>query len=403
MGRTILEGNPHKVIEGMAIAAYAIGATKAFLFVRKEYGLAVETMTKALQQAKEYGLLGSDILGSGFDLHIAIRVSPGAFVCGEETALISSLEGRRGMPRTKPPYPAEQGLFGCPTVVNNLETLAVVPTIVSGVLLKSGENNPSLSPATKVVALSGKTVNHGIAEIPLGISLREIIYGIGGGIRGEKALKAIHLSGPTGYSLGVENLDLHYDYDSLRAAGASIGSGGITLLDESDCMLDLAKYFMNYLVRESCGKCIPCREGTARMAEILEDITRRPRQESGHETLERFKGVMQLEDLASVIRDTSLCGLGRNAPNAILSSLRLFKEEYEEHIFERNCKAGVCTHLRTYTIDIGKCTGCALCARKCPEAAIIGTPNFPHFIVEEKCTGCGICFDTCKFVAINIL
>ena len=403
MGRTLLEGSPHKVIEGMAIAAYAIGATKAILFVRKEYSNAIDSFNAALKQARTYGLLGSDILGSGFDLTISIRISPGAFVCGEETALISSIEGRRGMPRNKPPYPAVQGLFGMPTVVNNLETLALVPTILSRDGLESEFNNSVHFPATKVIALAGKSVNQGIAEIPLGISLREIIYGIGGGIRDEKAFKSAHLSGPTGYSLGPESMDLAYDFDRYEEHGASIGSGGITVLDENDCMLDLAKYFMCFLVKESCGKCIPCREGTSRMAEILEDITRRPRHESGHETLERFKGVMQLEDLAAVIRDTSLCGLGRNASNAILSSLSLFREEYEEHIFERKCKAGVCTHLRTYAIDIDKCTGCALCARKCPEAAIIGTPNFPHFIVEEKCTGCGICFETCKFVAINII
>lgn len=403
MGRTILEGDPHKVIEGMAIAAYAIGASKAILFVRQEYKNAVESMNKALKQAIDYGLLGSDILDSGFDLTISIRISPGAFVCGEETALISSIEGRRGMPRNKPPYPAVQGLFGCPTVVNNLETLAVVPSLLAMYPMGQHEQLPQAVQGTKIISLAGKAVNQGIAEVPLGISLREIIYGIAGGIREDKSFKAIHLSGPTGYCLGPESLDIPFDFDSLRSAGASIGSGGITLLDESDCMLDLAKYFMHYLVNESCGKCIPCREGTARMAEILEDITRRPKHESGHETLERFKGVMQMEDLATVIKDTSLCGLGRNASNAVLSSLKLFREEYEEHIYERKCRAGVCTHLRTYTIDTNKCNGCTLCARKCPSAAIIGTTNFPHFIVEDKCTGCGICFDTCKFVAINIL
>jgi len=403
MGRTILEGDPHKVIEGMAIAAYAIGATKAILFVRQEYHNAIASMNKALKQAMEYGLLGSDILDSGFDLTITIRISPGAFVCGEETALISSIEGRRGMPRNKPPYPAEQGLFGCPTVVNNLETLAMVPSLLAMYPIGQQDTVPPAVLGTKIITLSGKAVNQGIAEVPMGISLREIVYGIAGGIREDKAFKAVHLGGPTGYCLGPESLDLAFDFDHLRLAGASIGSGGITLLDESDCMLDLAKYFMHFLVNESCGKCIPCREGTARMAEILEDITRRPRHESGHETLERFKGVMQLEDLAAVIKDTSLCGLGRNASNAVLSSLKLFREEYEDHIFERKCRAGVCTHLRTYRIDTDKCTGCTLCARKCPEAAIIGSTNFPHFIVEEKCTGCGICFETCKFVAINIL
>lgn len=402
IARALLEGNPHRIIEGIALAAYACGASRAYLVIRHEYKLAIERIRKALEQAREYGLLGQNIEGSGFDLTIQLRISPGAFVCGEETALISCLEGKRGMPRSKPPYPAVKGLFGKPTVVNNLETLALVPSILEKGpqwFLSSGSEE---SKGTKILALTGKTNNTGLIEVEMGTSLRDIIYSIGEGIQDNLPFKAIHLGGPSGHCLDASQLDLTIDYEDLKSASAGLGSGGMIVLDDTACMLDLSKFYLDYLQKESCGKCIPCREGTKRMADILENITRRPVNESRHETLERFKGVMQLESLGEVIRDTSLCGLGKNAPNPVLSSLKLFREEYEEHIFDRKCRAGVCNHLRIYIIDAQKCTGCAACARKCPSAAIIGTPTQPHFIIEEKCNGCGICYDTCKFVAISV-
>ncbi|MHC1707722.1 MAG: NADH-ubiquinone oxidoreductase-F iron-sulfur binding region domain-containing protein [Bacteroidales bacterium] len=402
IARALLEGDPHRIIEGVAIAAYAIGASKAFIFIRNEYQLATERLQKALDQARDFSLLGQDILGSGFDLNIQLRISPGAFVCGEETALIGCLEGRRGMPKFKPPYPAIEGLNNKPTVVNNLETLALLPSILDKGPLWFNSLGTEKSKGTKIIALSGKTNNTGLIEVEMGSSFRDIIFSIGEGIKDNKPFKAIHLGGPSGYCLDEQHLDLKIDFDDLRAASTGLGSGGMIVLDESACMLDLAKYYLDFLQKESCGKCIPCREGNKRMTEILENITRRPVNETRHETLERFKGVMQLESLGEVIRDTSLCGLGKNAPNPVLSSLRLFREEYEEHIFDRKCRAGVCNHLRVYIIDAEKCTGCAACARKCPAAAIIGTPTQPHFIIEDKCTGCGICYDNCKFVAISI-
>lgn len=402
VARTLLEGDPHRVLEGIAIACYASGASKAFLFIRHEYKLAISRINKALDQAREYGLLGQDIHGSGFGLSIQLRISPGAFVCGEETALISCIEGKRGMPRSKPPYPAISGLNGKPTVVNNLETLAIVPSILGKGPQWFNTLGTDESKGTKILALAGKTNNIGLVEVEMGTSLRDIVYGIGEGMKENRPYKAIHLGGPSGFCLSENQLDLSIDYESLKAASAGLGSGGIVVLDDQTCMLDLAKFYLDYLKKESCGKCIPCREGTKRMAEILDSITRRPIHESRHETLERFKGVMQLETLGEVIRETSLCGLGQNAPNPVLSSMRLFKDEYEEHIFDRKCRAGVCHHLRIYIIDTEKCTGCAACAKKCPSAAIIGTPTQPHFIIEEKCTGCGICYDTCKFVAISV-
>jgi NADH:ubiquinone oxidoreductase subunit F (NADH-binding)/Pyruvate/2-oxoacid:ferredoxin oxidoreductase delta subunit/(2Fe-2S) ferredoxin len=402
ISRGLLEGNPHKIIEGLAIAAYAIGASKAFIYIRHEYHLAAQRVKKALEQARECELLGPDVVGSGFGLTIQLKVSPGAFVCGEETALINCLEGKRGMPRSKPPYPAVEGLFGKPTVVNNVETLACIPSILEKGpqwFDSLGVNN---SKGTKILTLAGKTKNIGLVEVEMGTSFRDLIYSIGEGIRENKPFKALHIGGPSGHCLGTGHLDVTIDFESLQSVSASLGSGGVIVLDESACMIDLAKFYLDYLKKESCGKCIPCREGNKRMSEILENITRRPVKESGHETLERFKGIMQLESLAEVIRDTSLCGLGKNAPNPVLSSLKHFRDEYEEHIFDRKCRAGVCNHLRLYIIDTELCTGCAACARKCPAAAIIGAPTQAHFIIEEKCTGCGICYENCKFVAISV-
>lgn len=400
MNRAIIEADPHRVIEGTAIAAYAIGASNAYIYLRSDYRQPYDILVKALKDAKEYGFLGQNIFGSGFNLNIQIRQGAGAFVCGEETALIASLEGRRGMPLSKPPYPAEKGLFGHPTVVNNIETLANVPSIL--------ENGPSWfksigktdNVGTKIFSISGKTSFSGSIEVPLGITLSEIINDISGGMREGKTLKAVQYGGPSGVCIPPDQLDIRITYESLREIGTSLGLGGLIVVDDQTCMVNLSKYFMEFLQHESCGKCIPCREGTRRMLQILEEITRRPKEESTHETLRRFKGVVALEGLAEVIKDTSLCGLGSNAPNPVISSLKWFREEFEEHIFDRKCRAGVCRDLRTFVIDAEFCTGCNICQKKCPENAIIGTIKSPHFIIETKCNGCGICFDVCKFNAI---
>lgn len=402
MDRAIFEGDPHKLIEGVIIAAYAIRAKRAFIYLRASYKLAVLRLQHAIKSAVEAGYLGHDILGSGFNLNIHIREGAGAFVCGEETALIASIEGRRGTPSPKPPYPVTKGLFGKPTVVNNVETLANVPEII--------ERGPSwfasigtvTSKGTKVFAISGKVMNTGMVEVSMGTSLRDLIYTVAGGVKDHKKLKAIQIGGPSGSCLPEASLDEIVDYESLQKAGAIMGSGGIVVMDEDTCMVDISWFFADFLQRESCGKCIPCREGSRRMHEILQNITRRPVNEAGYETLERFKGVMQLENLAEVIRDTSLCGLGQTAPNPLLSALKYFREEFEEHIFDRHCRSGVCRDLKVYYIDVDKCSGCTVCARKCPVNAIIGAPRTPHFIIEEKCTGCGICFEVCKFVAVSV-
>lgn len=400
MERLLIESDPHKVVEGVAISAYAIGAQKAYLYIESEYSLAIERIKKAIDQAKDFGILGHDILNSGYNLDIIVKVGAGAYVCGEETALISSLEGKRGKPHSKPPYPAKKGLFGRPTVVNNVETIVNVPIIIE----KGAEWYKSLgtpkSSGTKVFSISGKTEYKGLVEIKMGTKLRDVIYRIAGGIVNGKKFKAVHIGGPSGGVLTEEHLDVSIDYESIMNTGASLGSAGMVVLDEDNCIIDTVKYFMNFLKKESCGICIPCREGTRRMHEILENITKRPKDENGFTTLQRFKGVMQLENLAEVIKDTSLCGLGRRAANPVLSSLKWFRDEYEEHIFERNCEAGVCQELRTFEINIDACTGCTLCAKKCPTGAVIGSPQKAHFIVQDKCIGCGICYDNCKFSAI---
>ncbi|MBE0661259.1 MAG: 4Fe-4S binding protein [Bacteroidales bacterium] len=402
MDRAILEGDPHLIIEGIAIAAYAIGATKAYIHIRKEYDLAMRRMTIALNEARDYGLLGNNILGSGVNLNIIIRSGAGAFVCGEETALISSLEGKRAMPHHKPPYPAQSGLFGKPTVVNNVETLANIPVIINKGPLWYAEIGTASSKGTKVFAISGKVANTGLIEVAMGTNLKKIVFEIAGGIANGKAFKALHLGGPSGNSLPESMLNMLVDFDEMEKQGVMMGSGGMVVLDEDTCMIDTARYFIGFMQKESCGKCIPCREGTRRMNEIMEIITRRPLKESGHETLGRFKGVMQLEGLAEVIKTTSLCGLGKTAPNPLLSTLKWFRDEYEEHIFDRKCRANVCHDLRTFYIDVDKCTGCTACESKCPVNAIYGSPRNPYFIIDEKCTGCGICYDVCKFSAIFV-
>ncbi len=403
MDRAVIEGDPHKLIEGMAIAAYGIGATKGYIYIRAEYPLAIERLKIALQQAREYNLLGKNIFNSGFDFDLIIKMGAGAFVCGEETALIHSIEGKRGMPRPRPPFPAVSGLFGKPTIINNVETLSNIPEIIA-----NGEDwfasiGTKTSKGTKVFALSGKINLTGLVEIPMGTTVREIVFDIAGGIPDNKKFKSVQIGGPSGGCITPENLDIEIDYESLVQVGAMMGSGGLVVMDEDTCMVDVAKFFMDFIQRESCGKCIPCREGTKRMLEILESITQKPSGLSERNALERFKGIIQLEKLGAVIKDTSLCGLGQTAPNPVLSTIKWFRDEYEMHIYERKCPAGVCTELRTFIIDVDKCTGCTICARKCPTNAIIGTRKAPHFIVEDKCIGCGNCEEVCKFDAVSIV
>jgi NADH:ubiquinone oxidoreductase subunit F (NADH-binding)/(2Fe-2S) ferredoxin len=402
MDRAVIEGDPHRLLEGMAIAAYAIGAAKAYVYIRAEYPLAVRRLKQSLSQAKAYGLLGANILDSGFSLDIAIKEGAGAFVCGEETALIGSIEGRRGMPRPRPPYPAVRGLYDRPTVINNVETLASVPAILANGadwFLSVGTKG---SKGTKVFALSGNVVRTGLVEVAMGTTIRQIVYDIGGGIPDGKALRGVQMGGPSGGCIPVQHIDVEVDYESLKGLGAMMGSGGMVVMDEDTCMVDVAKYFMDFIQRESCGKCIPCREGTRRMLEILQRITRGRRGETSTEALLRFQGVMHLPRLAAVISETSLCGLGQSAANPVLSTLRWFREEYEAHVYERRCPAKACKELLTYSIDAKACKGCTLCASKCPTGAIMGNRRSPHYIVSDKCVACGECVKACKFKAVAV-
>jgi NADH:ubiquinone oxidoreductase subunit F (NADH-binding)/Pyruvate/2-oxoacid:ferredoxin oxidoreductase delta subunit len=400
--RTMLESDPHRLVEGVAIASYAIGASNAIVFFRRGSEHARQRLQKAIDSARDYGLLGHNIFSSGYKLDITIRKEPGAFVCGEETALISTLEGKRGMPQLKPPYPASAGLYGKPTVINNVETLMNVPLIM--------QNGPEWyrtigtrnSPGTKVFAVAGKGRLSGVIEVEMGTSFRTILEEIADGIREGKKFKAIQVGGVSGSFITAESLDMVVDYDVMKGNGMGMGAGGFVIIDEDTCMVDLVRYYMEFMRNESCGKCIPCREGTGRMLEILESVIRKPTDEDAGTTLERFKGVMQLETIASVMKDTSLCGLGQTAPNPFLSALKNFREEFEEHIFDRKCRANICRGLRTFLIEVDKCTGCTACASKCPVNAIYGTRLQPFFIVEEKCIGCGICYDICKFSAITV-
>ena len=392
MDRSILEGDPHVVLEAMAIAGYAIGASQGYIYVRAEYPIAVHRLQIAIKQAREYGLLGKNIFGTGFDFDIDLRLGAGAFVCGEETALMTSIEGHRGEPRPRPPFPALKGLFQKPTILNNVETYANVPQII----LKGAEWFASMgtekSKGTKVFALGGKINNTGLVEVPMGTTLREIIEEIGGGIPNGKKFKAAQTGGPSGGCIPAEHLDVPIDYDNLIAIGSMMGSGGLIVMDEDTCMVDIAKFFLEFTVDESCGKCTPCRVGTKRMYEILDKITR------GEATMEDLD---KLEELCYYVKNNALCGLGQTAPNPILSTLRYFRDEYIAHIQDKTCPAGVCKHLMKYTIDPDKCKGCTLCARNCPVGAISGTVKKPHVIDGSKCIKCGACMEKCRFGAIS--
>ncbi len=390
MDRSVLEGDPHAIIEAMAIAGYAIGATQGYVYVRAEYPIAVQRLEIAISQAKENGLLGKDIFGTGFDFDLEIRLGAGAFVCGEETALLQSIEGYRGMPRPKPPFPANKGLWQKPTIINNVETLANIPQIV----LKGADWFSSIgtekSKGTKVFALGGKINNTGLIEIPMGTTLREVIYDIGGGIPNGKKFKAVQTGGPSGGCITYEHLDQPIDYDNLIALGSMMGSGGMIVMDEDNCMVDIARFFLDFTVDESCGKCTPCREGTKRMLEMLEKITS-GRGEEGD--------IDKLEKLAYTIKDSALCGLGQTAPNPVISTIRYFRDEYEAHIEDKKCPAGVCKNLLTYSIT-DACIGCTKCARNCPVDCISGEVKKLHVIDAEKCIKCGACMDACPVNAI---
>lgn len=391
MDRSVLEGDPHCIVEAMTICGYATGATEGYVYVRAEYPIAVKRLQIAIEQARAYGLLGKNIFDSGFDFDLHVRLGAGAFVCGEETALMTSIEGNRGEPRPRPPYPAVKGLFAKPTTENNVETFANIPQII----LKGADWFASMgtekSKGTKVFALGGKIKNTGLVEIPMGTTLREIIEEIGGGIPNGKKFKAAQTGGPSGGCIPASLMDTPIDYDNLTAIGCMMGSGGLIVMDEDNCMVDIAKFFLNFTVDESCGKCTPCRVGTKRLLEMLDKIT------AGKATMEDLD---KLEDLCNYIKANSLCGLGQTAPNPVLATLKFFREEYLAHIQDKKCPAGVCKALMTYSIEADKCRGCTACARKCPAGAIEGKVKEVHTIHTDKCIKCGVCMETCKFGAI---
>ena len=391
MDRSVLEGDPHSVLEAMAIAGYAIGANQGYIYIRAEYPIAVKRLQIAIEQAREYGLLGKNIFDSGFDFDIDIRLGAGAFVCGEETALMTSIEGKRGEPRVRPPFPAVKGLFGVPTVLNNVETYANIPQII----LKGADWFRSIgterSPGTKVFALGGKITNTGLVEVPMGTTLREVVEEIGGGVPGGHTFKAAQTGGPSGGCIPAKLIDTPIDYDNLIAIGSMMGSGGLIVMDETTCMVDIAKFFLEFTVDESCGKCTPCRVGTKRLLEILNKIT------SGNGTLE---DIDRMEELCYYIKENSLCGLGQTAPNPVLSTLKYYRDEYEAHVVEHRCPAGACKALTNYSIVADKCKGCTLCARNCPVGAISGSVKQPHVIDTTKCIKCGVCMEKCKFGAV---
>jgi len=398
MDRSILEGNPHSVVEGMMIAAAAVGADEGYVYVRMEYPLACTRIRKAISVAEELGILGDNVFGSGKSFRISVVEGAGAFVCGEETALLASIEGKRGMPNPKPPFPAESGLYGKPTVINNVETLALVPVVMREGVEAFRKVGVAKSPGTKTFALTGHVANTGLIEVPFGTTLRQIIFEIGGGVLDKdgkinnEAFKAVQIGGPSGGCLTREHLDMSLDYDSLGAVGAMVGSGGLVVMNDSSCMVKIAHFFMSFIQNESCGKCTFCRIGTRRMLEILTRIT------EGKGVLE---DIDRLEELSVNINKASLCGLGQTGPNSVLTTLRYFKHEYLEHIEEKRCPAGVCTALLRYEIIPEKCIGCTACARKCPAQCITGTVKQPHVIDQDKCIKCGSCYKACKFNAIS--
>ncbi len=392
MDRSVMEGDPHKLLEGMAIAGFVIGADEAYIYVRAEYPLAIKRLRIAIKQAEEKNLLGKNIMGSGFNFDIHIKEGAGAFVCGEETALLASIEGERGMPRPKPPFPANCGLFGRPTLINNVETLANVPVIIDKGADWFASFGTETSKGTKTFALTGEVNNTGLIEVPMGTTLREIVFDIGGGIRNGKKFKAVQIGGPSGGCLTEEHLDLPMDYDNLIKAGAMVGSGGLVVMNEDTCIVEVARFFMHFTQNESCGKCVPCREGTKNMLKILEKIVR------GNGEM---KDLDTLEELAMAVKEGSLCGLGKTAPNPVLSTLKYFRDEYIAHIKEKRCPAGVCSALKVIKINEELCKGCTKCARNCPVGAIEGTVKNPHKINQEKCIKCGACISACPFKAIS--
>jgi NADH-quinone oxidoreductase subunit F len=393
MNRSVLEGDPHAVLEGMVICAFAIGATEGYIYVRAEYPLAIKRLQIALRQMEEHHLAGSNILGTGFSFHLHIKEGAGAFVCGEETALMGSIEGRRGMPRLRPPFPAVRGLWDSPTNINNVETYANIPHILTMGSAEFAKIGTEKSKGTKVFALAGKIKRGGMVEVPMGISLREVIFDIGGGIQGDRKFKAVQMGGPSGGCVPESMADLQIDYDSLSASGAIMGSGGMVVMDESTCMVDVARYFLSFVQSESCGKCTFCRIGTKRMLEILTRIT----EGTGEE-----KDIAELEELAMTIKSSSLCGLGQTSPNPVLTTLRYFRAEYDDHIRNRRCEARKCKALIRYQVDADACTGCMLCARVCPTKAARGERKKAHTIDQDSCIRCGLCFEACRFNAIQI-
>ncbi len=392
MDRSVMEGDPHRLLEGMIIAGLAIGASIGYIYVRAEYPLAIDRLEAAIAEAEALGLLGKNILGTGFSFQLRIKEGAGAFVCGEESALISSIEGRRGMPKPKPPFPAVSGLFGKPTVINNVETLANIPDI-----LQFGHEwfcslGTEASPGTKTFALSGDIENTGLVEVPMGTTLRQLVFDIGGGIRGGEQFKAVQIGGPSGGCLTETHLDLPVDFDSLQSVGAMVGSGGLVVMDSSTCIVEVARFFMNFTQMESCGKCVPCREGTRRMLEILQKIV------EGRGSIEDLD---HLQEIGAAVRIGSLCGLGKTAPNPILSTMNYFRKEYLSHVVDKRCPAGVCKGLRRYVIDEQGCKGCSRCAKACPVDAISGTIRQPYIIDQDKCIKCGACKDVCNFDAVE--